>query len=113
MAERLEVSKLFIEEGYKTYQAIKYSGVSSSTWYNHLNKKGDDKRKKNRGRPFPGYSFNQRGEKVYDEIIISALKTYRSKIEFINAGGYHKLSHYLYREWLHSEPQEGIPFMRR
>ncbi len=99
MAERLEVSKIFIDEGYKAYQVIKYSGVSNSTWYNHLNKKGDDKRRENRGRPLPGYSFNQRGEKVYDEIIISALKTYRSKIEFINAGGYHKLSHYLYRDY--------------
>ena len=99
MAQRLEVSKVFIDEGYKTYQVIKYSGVSNSTWYNHLNKKGDDKRKENRGRPFPGYSFNQQGEKVYDEIITSTLKSYRSKIEFINAGGYHKLSHYLYRDY--------------
>ncbi len=97
MAERLEVSKIFIDEGYKTYQVIKYSGISNSTWYNHLNKKGEDSRKENRGRPLPGYSFNQRGEKVYDEIITSTLKSYRSKIAFVNAGCYRKLSHYLYR----------------
>ncbi len=99
MAERLEVSKIFIEEGYKTQQVIKYSGVSNSTWYNHLNKKGADGRKENRGRPLPGYSFNQRGERVYDDAILCSLKSYRSKIEFVNAGGYHKLSHYLYRDY--------------
>ncbi len=88
MAERLEVSKIFIDEGYTTQQVIKYSGVSNSTWYNHLNNKGVDRRKENRGRPLPGYSFNQRGEKVYDEVILCALKSYRSKIEFVNAGGY-------------------------
>ncbi len=99
MAERLEVSKIFIDEGNKTQQVIKYSGVSSSTWYNHLNKKGVDGRRENRGRPLPGYSFNQRGERVYDEAILCALKSYRSKIEFVNAGGYHKLSHYLYRDY--------------
>jgi putative transposase len=99
LAERLEVSKIFIEGGYKTQQVIKYSGVPNSTWYNHLNKKGVDRRKENRGRPLPGYSFNQRGEQVCDEVIIRALKSYRSRIEFVNAGGYHKLSHYLYRDY--------------
>jgi putative transposase len=99
LAERLEVSKIFIDEGYTTQQVIKYSGVSNSTWYNHLNNKGVDRRKENRGRPLPGYSFNRRGEQVYDEIIVYALKSYRSRIEFVNAGGYHKLSHYLYRDY--------------
>ncbi len=64
MAERLEVSKIFIDEGYKIQHVIKYSGVSNSTWYNHLNKKRANSIKENRGRPLPGYSFNQRGEKV-------------------------------------------------
>ncbi len=37
--EKLEVSKIFIDEGYITYHVIKYSDVSSSTWYNRLNRK--------------------------------------------------------------------------
>ena len=93
MAERLEISKIFIDEGNKTQQVIKYGGVPNSTWYGHLNKKETDSRQENRGRPIPGYSFNQRGDRVYDEVILSVLKSYRSKIEFVNAGGYHKLSH--------------------
>ena len=43
--------------------------------------------------------MNHRGEKIQDEIIVRALKCYRSKIEFVNAGGYYKLSRYLYRDY--------------
>ena len=99
MAERLVVSSIYIEKGHKTQQVIKYSGVSNSTWYNHLNKRCLDGRKENRGRPFPGYSLNLSGDEVCDEIITCALRTYRSKMEFVNAGGYHKLSRYLRRDY--------------
>ncbi len=99
MAQRLEVSRIFIEKGHKTQQVIKCSGVSNSTWYKHIDRDGSDRRKENRGRPIPGYSFNQRGEEVYDEVITCALKSYRSRIEFVNAGGYHKLSRYLCRDY--------------
>ena len=43
--------------------------------------------------------MNHIGEKIQDEIIVRALKCYRSKIEFVNAGGYYKLSRYLYRDY--------------
>jgi len=47
----------------------------------------------------PGYSLNTKGERVCDEIIVRALKSYRSRLEFVNAGGYYKLSRYLYRDY--------------
>lgn len=62
MAERLEVSQLFIQNGYKTQQVILYADVSNSTWYNHLNKKETDGRQENSGRPTPGYSLSTSGE---------------------------------------------------
>lgn len=47
------------------------------------------------GRPAPGFIVNRDGEIIYDEIIINHLKEYRSSLEFSNAGGARKLSHYL------------------
>lgn len=99
MAERLEVSQLFIQNGYKTQQVILYAGVSNSTWYNHLNKKDTDGRKENGGRPTPGYSLSISGEPIADDLIVSILKSYRLKKEFINGGGCRKLSHYLERDY--------------
>ncbi|MGR3317783.1 MAG: transposase [Candidatus Anammoxibacter sp.] len=93
------MSRIFIEKGSKTREVIKHSRVSSSTWYNHLKKKEEDGRKENKGRPCPGYSLDHRGVRVYDKEIIYVLKSYRRKVEFINAGGSRKLSSYLYRDY--------------
>lgn len=93
------MSQLFINRGYKVCKVISYAGVSNSTWYNHFNKKNADGRKENSGRPVPGYSLSHSGEVVFDEAIISALKYYRCKLEFVNGGGCRKLSHYLSRDY--------------
>lgn len=47
------------------------------------------------GRPAPGYTVNRDGELIQDEVIVKHLKEYRSSLEFNNAGGSRKLSHYL------------------
>lgn len=47
----------------------------------------------------PGYSLDQQGKKVSDKTIANILKLYRSKVEFVNAGGCRKLSKYLYRDY--------------
>jgi putative transposase len=47
------------------------------------------------GRPPPGYTVNRSGEIIRDEVIVHHLKQYRATLEFYNAGGARKLSHYL------------------
>ncbi len=47
------------------------------------------------GRPVPGFTINRDGTIISDEIIIKHLQEYRSSLEFNNAGGARKLSHYL------------------
>lgn len=47
------------------------------------------------GRPAPGFTINRNGNRIDDGQILSQLKTYRTTLEFNNAGGVRKLSHYL------------------
>ena len=47
------------------------------------------------GRPPPGHTVNRDGTLVHDELIVRHLKEYRASLEFSNAGGARKLSHYL------------------
>ena len=50
---------------------------------------------KPRGRPVPGFTVNRDGRVIQDDTVITHLKEYRSTLEFNNAGGSRKLSHYL------------------
>ena len=98
MAQRLEVAELFINQGHSVQKVIKNTSISNSTWYHQKRKVTDDKRKNNPGRPIPGYTINPDGSYIFDKLIVSALTSYRDRKEFANAGGYHKLSHYLRRD---------------
>ncbi len=98
MAARLEVVGSFIKKGYPTQKVLEYTETANSTWYNQKDRCDDDKRKKNLGRPIPGYTINSDGLRIEDSKIISILKDYREQKEFLNAGGYQKLKHYIERE---------------
>lgn len=78
---------------------MKFAGVANSTWYSQKNKVCSDGRRKNKGRPFPGYSLDCNGDIIPDELIAEALKGYRDRKEFINGGGCKKLSAYLLRDY--------------
>jgi putative transposase len=93
------VAELFINQGYSIQKVIKNASITNSTWYHRQQRVADDKRKNNPGRPIPGYTVNPDGSYILDELIISALTSYRDRQEFANAGGYHKLSHYLRRDY--------------
>jgi len=54
---------------------------------------------KKRGRPVPGYTVNPNGTIVTDASIVKALRDYREGLNFSNAGGYHKIKHYLRRDY--------------
>lgn len=85
-----------------TLRVLKYTGVASSSWYAYLKRlynPKEDMRKFNAGRNIPGYSFDLNGQKIEDKLIVSALKKYRAHINFHNAGGYIKLTHYLKRDY--------------
>ena len=99
MAQRLKVAELFINQGDSIQKVIKNASIANSTWYHQQQSVTDDKRKNNPGRPVPGYTINPDGSYILDELIISALTSYRDRQEFANAGGYHKLSHYLRRDY--------------
>lgn len=90
---------MFIKKGHKISTVLKYAGVSSSSWYYHLQEKGLDKRRDNPGRPVPGYTVNPDGEIIPDALIINALKSFRDNKNFSNGGGYYKLSEYLRRDF--------------
>lgn len=53
----------------------------------------------NQGRPVPGYSFAIDREPIGDNQIVAMLEEYRMRREFINGGGYQKLSVYLLRDY--------------
>jgi putative transposase len=100
LAEKLAVCEHYIFLGYKITKVLKYAGIASSTWYYHktrIDKK--DCRKNNRGRPAPGYSVNPDGTVILDITIIAAIKKYRNNPFFHNGGGYHKLKHYIRKDY--------------
>lgn len=91
MEQRKAVVIELQSEEYFITQTCKYAGLSKSCYY--YSKKITSV--KPAGRPVPGFTVNRDGEIIYDEVIIKYLKEYRSSLEFNNAGGARKLSHYL------------------
>ena len=90
---------MFINQGYKANKVLYHCKISSSTWYSRKKGRGEDQRKHNKGRPIPGYSINPDGTLIPDNTIINVLKRMREMPEFSNGGGYHKLVHYLERDY--------------
>ena len=78
-------------KSYFVLRTCKFAGISRSCVY--------FKRKmqviKPPGRPAPGFTINRDGEVIEDATIVRHLKEYRETLEFSNAGGARKLSHYL------------------
>ncbi len=99
MAQRIEVAKGFIEQGYSVKKTIDFASIANSTWYSQKYNVPADNRKKNPGRPVPGYTVNPDGTIIVDSLIVSALLNYRSRKEFANGGGYQKLTEYLKRDY--------------
>jgi putative transposase len=77
---------------------LKVCNISSSTWYDRQKEKVHSASKP-RGRPIPGFTINPDGTYVLDSTITSTLKGIRDDVNFKNAGGYHKLKHYLRRDY--------------
>jgi len=73
--------------------------VPSSTWYKRQSPIKEDGRSNNKGRPIVGYTINPDGSVILDVSIVSALKKIRTSEFFENGGGYHKLTHYLRRDY--------------
>lgn len=80
--------------GYSVKIVLKILGVSKSTYYYHVNSQQVD-RKYSTGRPIPGYSYTEMGQKICDDQIKEWL------LEIIQndgyAYGYRKLTKYLQR----------------
>ncbi len=72
--------------------------ISSSSWYDYL-KRDPNKKKKHKGRKPPGFSKDIYGNKIYDEEIISLIKTYKEKEFFVSEGGYRIFKKYLFRDY--------------
>ena len=81
-------------------KVIEICGVANSTWYSRLMPRSS-KATGTRGRPVPGHTVNPDGTIVMDQTIVHLIQSYRSEIEFSNAGGYHKLKYYLRRDYGH------------
>lgn len=90
---------MLIEQGHPVVKALKYTNVSSSTWYRRKKVLGEDRRAHNKGRPIPGYSVNPDGSIITDETIVNAVKEIRKREFFQYGGGYKKLVHYLRRDF--------------
>jgi putative transposase len=99
LAQRLEVASVFIGQGHSVQKVIKIASIANSTWHSQYHRVKEDKRKDNPGRPVPGYTVNPDGSIIVDNLIVTALLDYRSRKEFANGGGYHKLSEYLRRDY--------------
>lgn len=91
MEQRKAVVLELQSEEYFITKTCSYAGISKSCFY--YSKTSNNI--KPPGRPAPGFTINRDGQVIYDEIIIHHLKEYRSSLEFNNAGGARKLSHYL------------------
>jgi len=91
---------MFIAQGHVVRKILKFAKIANSSWYKSLGRDpaSVDKRKKNKGRPAPGFTINPDGLVIFDHAIIQALKDLRSEPFFEKAGGYHKLTRYLERD---------------
>lgn len=99
MAWKIKVAKSFISKGHSITTVLRICEIPRSTWYYNQSEKVQAKPSGKRGRPFPGYTVNPDGTLVADSTVIKVLKSYRGQLEFSNAGGYHKLKHYLRRDY--------------
>ncbi|MGG5254455.1 IS3 family transposase [Neobacillus sp. SM06] len=94
LAEKLEVAEKWIQKGYSISVVLKIIGIPRSTYYYQKNYRVEEK-KVSEGRPAPGYSFKEDGQKVSDEQIKEFL------LEGIAGDaynyGYRKLTKFLYR----------------
>ena len=90
---------MFIDQGYPIGKVLFYSKIPSSTWYKRNLPPKEDGRIHNKGRPVVGHTVNPNGVIILDSSIVVALKTLRASEFFENAGGYHKLTHYLERDY--------------
>ena len=95
------MAKKFISQGFCTTEVLRFAGVARSTWYHSQreSQRAAEDDGGNRGRPVPGYTRNPDGTIVMDTSILKALREYREDLNFSNAGGYHKLKHYLRRDY--------------
>ena len=99
MARKIEVASLFISKDKPVSLMLRICEIPRSTWYYQKSQEEDRRVTNKRGRPVPGYTVNPDGTLVADSTVIKVLKAYRDKLEFSNAGGYHKLKHYLRRDY--------------
>ncbi len=89
--EQRKATVLEFKQGNILVKICKFAKISRSSIY----LKKSLRSIKPPGRPPPGFSINRNGETIKDEVIVKHLKEYRSTLEFNNAGGARKLSHYL------------------
>ncbi|MEC1723078.1 transposase [Schinkia azotoformans] len=68
LAEKLEVAEKWIQKGYPITKVLKIVGISRSTYYYQKNYRVKEK-KVSEGRPAPGYSYKEDGQKASDEQI--------------------------------------------
>jgi putative transposase len=94
LAQKLEISKLFISKGFSIRTVLSKAGVLRSTWYNQ------DKNRKStalraRGKKLSLFTKNKEGKSICNKYVVELLKSYREIDFFNNAGGYRKFSKYL------------------
>lgn len=73
--------------------------IANSTWYARHGVPRKVTTHQKRGRPIPGFTQNPDGTIVLDATVVLAIEGYRQEFNFSNAGGYHKLKHYLRRDY--------------
>lgn len=72
IADKVTIANRWIEKGYNKHVILNFVGLAASTYYYNIAKEHKDDKtssKKQVGRKIPGYSLNQKGEKVSDEHI--------------------------------------------
>ena len=95
MAERIEVCKSFILQGFSTKKVLYFAKVPRSTWYSQ----SKDRKKSfpnKRGRKNSLFCVDSNGKCILDKKVIDLLNSYRNTHFFYNGGVYKKLAQYLY-----------------
>lgn len=92
MNDLLEEGQVWIDEGFPVRQTTQAIDVPRSLYYYHRQHK-EERLAAAQGRPVPGYSWNQSGEKISDEQIKNLLMEAIEGEETIY--GYKKLTNYL------------------
>ena len=68
LADKVTIAKRWIEKGYNKAVVLNFVGLAVSTYYYNTVGKVQNP-KKPAGRKPPGYSLNNQGEKISDELI--------------------------------------------